>query len=653
MSDKQLSHNPRKIILVGNPNVGKSVLFNSLTGAYTTVSNYPGTSVEVSRGHCDIDGERYEVLDTPGMYALLPITEEERVARTILLEEDPRVVVHVLAARNIERMLPMTLQLIEAGLPVLLVVNILDEAESVGMTIDIPLLQEKLGIPVVGAALGRRRGLVEIRAAIAAFDPLHRARFAYAADLERDIARVATLLHGHYRLDRRALALLLLQKDEEIHQRVLAVEEERRAAIDNVVKDIVFERRVDLHLRISLERKRVCKGLLDGVVSQRQGQGPTLGERLSGWTMNPWTGVPLLLVVLYFGLYQFVGGFGAGTIVDLFEGSLFEEIVNPWVIDLGARYLPWNWLYELLVGEYGIFTLGVRYAVAIVLPIVGTFFIAFSVIEDTGYFPRLAMLVDRLFKRIGLNGRAVIPLVLGFGCDTMATIVTRTLETVRERIIATILLALAIPCSAQLGVILGLLSEVPGSLLVWSLTLALIFLFIGFLSARLVPGEQPMFYMEIPPLRMPQPRNVLVKTLTRMQWYFLEIFPLFILASVMLWAGKMTGALDWLVRAMSPVMLALGLPTEVSTAFIFGFFRRDFGAAGLYDLQTAGLLNPVQLTVAAVTLTLFVPCVAQFLVMFKERGGKVATGIFVFVTLLAFSVGWGLNRLLLFTGVLS
>ncbi|MDX9709301.1 MAG: ferrous iron transport protein B [Trichloromonas sp.] len=653
MSETQLSHGQRKIILAGNPNVGKSVLFNSLTGAYTTVSNYPGTSVEVSRGHCDIDGERYEVLDTPGMYALLPLTEEERVARTILLEEDPRVVVHVLAARNIERMLPMTLQLIEAGLPVLLVVNILDEAESVGMTIDIPLLQEKLGIPVVGAALGRRRGLAEIRAAIAAFDPLRRARFAYAADLERDIARVAMLLHGDYRLDRRALALLLLQKDEEIHQRVLAVEEERREAIDNVVKDIVFERRVDLHLRISLERKRVCKGLLDGVVSQRQGGGPTLSERLSGWTMNPWTGVPLLLAVLYFGLYQFVGGFGAGTIVDLFEGHLFEEIINPWVVGLGARYLPWNWLYELLVGEYGIFTLGVRYAVAIVLPIVGTFFIAFSVIEDTGYFPRLAMLVDRLFKRIGLNGRAVIPLVLGFGCDTMATIVTRTLETVRERIIATILLALAIPCSAQLGVILGLLSEVPGSLLVWSLTLAAIFLFIGFLSARLVPGERPMFYMEIPPLRMPQPRNVLVKTLTRMQWYFLEIFPLFILASVMLWAGKMTGALDWLVRAMSPVMLALGLPTEVSAAFIFGFFRRDFGAAGLYDLQTAGLLNPVQLTVAAVTLTLFVPCVAQFLVMFKERGGKVASGIFVFVTLLAFSVGWGLNQLLLFTGVLS
>jgi ferrous iron transport protein B len=295
----------------------------------------------------------------------------------------------------------------------------------------------------------------------------------------------------------------------------------------------------------------------------------------------------------------------------------------------------------------------VRYAVALVLPIVGTFFLAFSIIEDTGYFPRLALLVDRIFKRIGLNGRAVIPIVLGFGCDTMATVVTRTLESVRERIIATVLLALAIPCSAQLGVILGLLAGTPGTLLVWTVCIVLIFLLIGFLAARLVPGEKPMFYMEIPPLRLPQLRNVLVKTLTRMQWYFLEIFPLFIIASVLLWAGKLTGALEALVRGMTPAMHALGLPSEASAAFIFGFFRRDFGAAGLYDLQTNGLLNPVQLTVAAVTLTLFVPCVAQFLMMKKERGWKVSLLIFFFVTTFAFAAGWLLNKFLLVTEVLA
>ncbi len=644
---------PHRIILVGNPNVGKSVLFNALTGAYTTVSNYPGTSVEVSHGFADIDGTRYEVLDTPGMYSLLPISEEEAVARRILLDGGGGVVVHVVDARNLERMLPMTLQLVEAGLPVMLVINIMDEAERIGMRIDIPLLQEKLGIPVIGATMARKRGLSEIRAAIAAFDFTRRAVFGYAPDLERDILRIASQLNGSYSLDRRALSLLLMARDEEVLERVRAAEGEGFESLEEALRDLAFERRADLHLRISLERRRVCRGLLEGVIKEQPRAGLPFAERLSAWTVNPWTGVPLLLLVLYFGLYQFVGGFGAGTIVDFLEGSLFEEIINPWFVTAGERYLPWYWLSELLVGEYGILTLGVRYAVALVLPIVGTFFVAFSIIEDTGYFPRLALLVDRIFKHIGLNGRAVIPMVLGFGCDTMATMVTRTLETARERIIATVLLALAIPCSAQLGVILGLLSGVPGALVVWALCILLVFLVIGLLAAQVVPGERPMFYMELPPLRLPQGRNVLVKTLTRMHWYFLEIFPLFILASVLLWAGKMTGVLDSLVRLLDPAMVALGLPSEAAAAFIFGFFRRDFGAAGLYDLQTAGLLSPVQLTVSAVTMTLFVPCVAQFLMMKKERGWKVSLGIFLFVSLLAFATGWALNLFLLATGILS
>lgn len=643
----------KKIILVGNPNVGKSVVFNTLTGSYTTVSNYPGTSVEVSRGHCEIAGENYQVLDTPGMYSMLPITEEERVARRILLEESPYVVLHVIDARNLERMLPMTLQLIEAGLPVVLLINIMDEAERVGMHVDVALLQEKLQIPVVGGAMGRaKRGLWELRDAIRDFK-VSKATFNYATDLEKDIHGISSLMQGDYTLDRRSLTLMLLQRDEEIAERVKDREGARYESIEKAVNDTIFDRRVDLHLRISLERKRVCKGLLDGVITQQEGDRQTFADRLSNWTMNPWTGIPLLLIVLYMGLYQFVGGFGAGTIVDFLEGTLFEEYLNPWVIGLCNQYIPWYWLNELLVGEYGLFTLGVRYAVAIILPIVGTFFIAFAVIEDSGYFPRLAMLVDRVFKKIGLNGRAVIPMVLGFGCDTMATVVTRTLESTRERIIATLLLALAIPCSAQMGVILGLLSGVPGALMAWMVSMIGVFLLVGLLAAMVVPGERPMFYMEIPPMRLPQLQNVMIKTLTRMQWYFMEIFPLFMIASVLLVAGKLTGALEWLVGMFNPVMRLLGLPNEASAAFIFGFFRRDFGAAGLYDLQTEGLLDPVQLTVAAVTLTLFVPCVAQFLVMQKERGWKTSLAIFFLVTGMAFAVGWSLNKFLLMTGLLA
>ncbi|MEZ4600439.1 MAG: ferrous iron transport protein B [Syntrophotaleaceae bacterium] len=649
-SENIVDESRNTIILVGNPNVGKSVLFNVLTGTYTVVSNYPGTSVAVSRGHCEIDGTRFEILDTPGMYSIMPITEEERVAREMLLLEKPHAVIHVVDARNIERMLPMTLQLIEAGLPVILLVNIIDEAERIGMKIDIGLLQEKLGIPVIGGAMRSKRGLPEVRQAIAAYSPAKKAVFGYSADLDRDIDKVASALGGRYALSRRALALLLLQKDEEILQLVRCTEGENFALVEQSVNQTVFERRLDLHLRISLERKRVCKGVLDGVIQQPQERRKNFADRLSAWTINPWTGFPLLLLVLYFGIYQFVGQFGAGTLVNFFEGILFENYLNPWAIALVERATSWYWLRELLVGEYGLFTLGVRYAVALVLPIVGTFFLTFSIIEDVGYFPRLAMLVDRIFKKIGLNGRAVIPMVLGFGCDTMATMVTRTLETVRERIIVTLLLALAVPCSAQLGVILGLLSGVPLALLIWGFCIALVFLAVGFLSARLMPGEQPMFYMELPPLRLPQFHNVMIKTLSRMQWYFLEIFPLFIIASVLLWAGKMTGALNWVVAGMTPLVRSLGLPAEVSAAFIFGFFRRDFGAAGLFDLHSSGLLSSLQLTVAAVTMTLFVPCIAQFLMMKKERGWKVALSIFLFVSLLAFSVGWLLNRLLSVTG---
>ncbi len=643
----------RKVALVGNPNVGKSVLFNALTGAYVTVSNYPGTSVEVSRGSATIDGVKCEIIDTPGMYAILPITEEERVAREILLNESPDLIIHVIDARNLERMLTMTLQLIEAGLPVLLVVNIMDEAERMGIGIDIGLLSEKLGIPVIGAATAKKRGVVEIRRAIISHDSKRHAVFGYSRRLEKDIDEIASALNGEYHLSTKSLALLLLQGDDEVAALVNASEGAQAVSVAEKVKAKRFERRESFHMDLSMERKGIVHGLLDGVITFPDKRRVTMAERLSTLCVRPLTGVPILLVVLYFGLYKFVGGFGAGTLVDLLEKKLFEGFISPWAITAVKAIVPWEIIQELIVGEYGIITLGLRYAVGIILPIVATFFLFFSILEDSGYFPRLALLVDRIFKKIGLTGRAVIPMVLGFGCDTMATMVTRTLETVRERIIATLLLALAIPCSAQLGVILALLSKAPGALLVWSVCLLLIFLVVGFLTARLMPGETPMFYMELPPMRLPQFSNILTKTYTRMQWYFMEILPLFILASVLLWLGKITHFFETAVDAMSPLMAALGLPREVAVAFIFGFFRRDYGAAGLYDLQTKGGLDARQLTVAAVTLTLFIPCVAQFLIMKKERGWKVATTIGLFVSGFAFGSGWMLNKFLLVTGILS
>jgi ferrous iron transport protein B len=648
-SDEQV----RRVALVGNPNVGKSVLFNALTGAYVTVSNYPGTSVEVSRGNAVIGGGTWQVIDTPGMYSIHTITEEERVAREILLKETPDVVLHVLDARNLERMLAMTIQLIEADLPVVLVVNILDEAERMGLSIDLELLRQRLGIPVIGAATARKRGLDDIRSAVAGYVRATANDFSYSRLLEYDIAQVTQHMSGSYIMSPKSLALLLLQQDEEITALFREWDRDGYAELVEKVREITFERRESFHMDLSMERKEIVRKLIKDVVVAPEKRVVTMGERISTLAVRPLTGIPLLLIVLYFGLYKFVGEFGAGTVVDLLEKQIFVEMVNPWITAVVKGLIPWEIVQELFVGEYGIITLGIRYAVGIILPIVATFFIFFSFLEDTGYFPRLALLVDRLFKYIGLTGRAVIPMVLGFGCDTMATMVTRTLETKRERVIATLLLALAIPCSAQLGVIIGLLSKAQGALMVWGVCMLLLFIVVGLLASKVMPGEAPMFYMELPPMRLPQLGNVLTKTYTRMQWYFMEILPLFILASVLLWLGKVTGFFEKMIAAMTPVMASIGLPKETAVAFIFGFFRRDYGAAGLYDLQTKGLMDARQLTVAAVTLTLFIPCVAQFLVMKNERGWKTATSIGVFVSLFAYASGFLLNKFLLVTGLLA
>jgi ferrous iron transport protein B len=397
--------------------------------------------------------------------------------------------------------------------------------------------------------------------------------------------------------------------------------------------------------RVAFERQQVARELLEDVLWQTKPARPQVGERLGRWLSRPLTGIPILLAVLWLGLYQFVGVFGAGTLVDLIEGPLFEARVNPLLERLFAG-IPWDAVRSLFVGDYGMLTLGLRYAVAIILPVVGTFFLFFSLLEDSGYFPRLALLVDRTFKRIGLSGRAVIPIVLGFACDTMATMVTRTLETKRERVLSTLLLALAIPCSAQLGVILAILSGHPKALFVWFLSLLATFVAVGWLSARLLPGEKASFHMELPPMRIPRPGNVLLKTYSRMQWYFLEVLPLFLAASLILWALEVTALLGRVVAGLTPIVGLLGLPPETATVFLLGFFRRDYGAAGLFDLNQAGVLDVVNLTVAAVTLTLFVPCIAQFLMMVRERGWRTAWGMFALVTPIAFGAGFVLNVLL-------
>lgn len=468
--------------------------------------------------------------------------------------------------------------------------------------------------------------------------------------LEIAVERIERLLSDEYTFSPRAVALLLLQEDQEIKDLVKEKQPEVAGKIQEITEAFKRPYRHPVEYEVALRRKEEVDHIIGKVVKVREGRNE-LSEKVSRLMMNPLTGLPLLVLILYFGLYKFVGDFGAGTVVGFIEGHIFQHHINPFLSKVVSSFLPWPVLQDLVIGEYGVLTLGFRYAVALILPIVTFFFIMFAVIEDTGYLPRLAMLIDRIFKRIGLSGRAVIPMVLGFGCATMATMVTRTLPTKRERIISTLLLSLAVPCSAQLGIIMALLSGRPHAMVLWGGVIAGVFLLVGYLTAKLLPGEKPSFYIELPPLRFPNVANVLAKTYLRVKWYFLEVLPFFLLASVFIWLGKLTHLFDLIVAGLRWPVRVIGLPEETAQVFLFGFFRRDYGAAGLYDLNSQGALTGVQLVVGCVALTLFLPCIAQFLMTVKERGWKTGVGISFFVLGLSFGIAFVLNLALTIAGV--
>jgi ferrous iron transport protein B len=356
--------------------------------------------------------------------------------------------------------------------------------------------------------------------------------------------------------------------------------------------------------------------------------GSALARRIGAWSTDPVKGIPVLLLVLA-AAYFFVGVFGAKTLVDFLENTVFYDHVVPWteallrfVVPAGAVQeflvgppgLPFRETGGFIIGRYGLVSMGLAYGMAIVLPIVATFFLSFSVLEDSGYLPRLAVMVNRVFKWMGLNGKAVLPMVLGLGCDTMATMTARIMETRKERVIVTLLLALAVPCSAQIAVIFAMLQGLSFAASLWfSAVIVLVLFLVGWLAARVIPGRGSDF----------------------------------VLGTLLLWVLDRTHMLGLVERAASPVVVdILQLPEQAASAFILGFLRRDYAAAGLFQIYqpylstgTMTRVMEIQVTVALVTVTLFIPCIANFFMILKERGWRTGLAIAAFV--LPFSVGVG------------
>jgi ferrous iron transport protein B len=728
----------KKIVLVGNPNVGKSVIFRLLTGSYVLVSNFPGTTVEVSRGRMQLAEHTYEVVDTPGINSLIPQSEDERVACEILLREKPDVIVQVADAKNLRRTLLITSQLVEFNVPMVLALNMIDEAEDRGIEIDSQGLSTLFSIPVVETiaifAKGRRQLLNAIQNAQNPQNPLNSLygqetviqkskgltppallsiEWLYEGNRElvqtiaecqgSEFARLIEWQESHASAKSKPAKEISELRNRLLDRSVAAFKKKRRRrlleesggfkkfwlytlivgllifawneigsvlhlptpftvmlhAVGNwfdavfsadsssgsLVHSILLYKSPDRHFEYGLIPETIHFLLLIAPVIVPLGillsRSHKFAHELGILSRRALTGIPILLGVMLL-LYEFVGYTGAQTLVGLMENVLFGQYVIPFL----HKLIPAGFFSEFLIGKYGLISMGLTYAIGIVLPVVGTFFIAFSLLEDSGYIPRLSILSDRLMRIMGLNGKAVLPMVLGFGCGTMATMSTRILSSKRERFIAILLLALGIPCSAQLGVMLGIAA---GLSIKATLTIIVVvasqLILVGYLSARLIRGKPSEFIFEIPPIRVPQLKNVWFKTWYRVQWYLREAVPLFLIGTLVLFVFdnlRLLGRsmLAWIQTALEPVLEAmLHLPSQVAGIFILGFLRRDYGAAGLYDMTRKGLLTGQQVVVSMIVITLFVPCLASFLMIIKEQGLKRALAITGFIVPFAIGVG--------------
>ncbi len=743
-----------QITLVGNANVGKSVIFGLITGKYVIVSNYPGTTVEVSKGVCKGVNSSIEVVDTPGVNSLIPLSEDERVTRDIIIEDKEKVVIQVADSKNLKRALVITSQLAELNQKVILDMNMWDESLDRGLVIDTGKLKQRLGIPVVKTVATQKMGINSlINSTGQASVP--KLEIDYGVEIENGISNIESVFKKNDLKESRGIALMFLAEDETLdkflttklkntsYQEIIeerrtlsnkfneplnyVISKKRAKVIDTIADDIIkpvtlksesnpILRNLFLYLimpfitflvgfkimellQFSISKLGSGSHLVELVTNLTGGavtaigigwylykkesrSRSTISEILGNLTMHPVIAFPLLIVILWL-TYKVVGEFGAGACVDFIESKIFGDAsepsggidlyisipftniryditninfqgINYYLGQLASKVMSRdNIIYELFLNDQsGLIRVGLTYSIAIVFPIVGFFFLIFGLMEDSGYLPRLAIMVDRILKKIGLNGKAVLPLVLGLGCATMATLTTRILDTRKERTISILLLALAIPCSAQLGVIASVLGSVSGYyFLIYIVVIFMQLLFVGYLASKTLKGKPPDFMIEMPPFRLPKLGNVIVKTAYRIQWFMKEAIPLFVLGTLILFIISKLGLLRILEKIGEPVVSGvLGLPPSTAKGFILGFLRRDYGAVSIFkELERSsgtGSINPNQLLVSLVVITLFVPCLANFFVMAKEQGSKNAFLMVAFILPYAILVG-GILRLIL------
>ncbi|MBN1897773.1 MAG: ferrous iron transporter B [Spirochaetes bacterium] len=566
----------KRIVLMGNPNVGKSVIFSRLTGVNVIASNYTGTTVEYTKGYIRKENEKSELIDAPGTYSLKATNRAEEVAVKIFHSSD--LVINVLDATNLERNLNLTLQLLKSGKPVIVVLNFWDEVKHIGISINVDRLEKIIGVPVVTTCALTGEGIKNL------FSRIDQAK-----------ARSYTFR-----------------------------ENQRWSKVGHIIQNVQ---------RISHRHH-------------------TVWERVLDLTIKPMTGLPLsiLVLILSFAVIRFIG---ESLITYLFE-PFFEKIYGPLILKLSSLLKP-GMIHDILIGRLingridfveslGLLTTGLFVPFAMVLPYIFAFYLILSFLEDSGYLPRLAVLVDNFMHRLGLHGLSIIPMILGLGCNVPGALATRILETKKERFIAATVMAICVPCTAQIAMVMGLVGQygVKGIGVVF-FTLFIVGFVLGVIMNKLIKGESPEIFLEIPPYRIPYWKGLLKKLWMRIKGFLSEAVPYVIVGVFIINMLYVLGVISFLGKLSEPVIKGvLGLPKESVGALVIGFLRKDVAVGMLAPLG----MSLKQLVIASVILTMYFPCVATFTVLVKELGildMAKATAVMILSTLI---VGGILNLIL-------
>ncbi|MBF0553949.1 MAG: ferrous iron transporter B [Nitrospirae bacterium] len=633
---------PKKVIITGLPNSGKSQIFNNLTGEYSIVANYPLSTICVKHGQFRMGDEQYEVYDTPGLYCLFIHSEDELVVRDLIFKEKPDVLLLCIDANLLKQSLALAADLIELQIPMVISINAIDETSKKGIWIDSDTLSQITGVPVIESIAIKGIGTNRLKSGIQTAR-VGKLNIHYGDIMARGISTVEALLPEALPYKQKT-AILSLLNDPFLNQYLIDnVPEEQLQKIHDAVGDVQEYFKGNIARTINHNRAEWVDSVTDKIIKRQVAFDGRVSETIARMCRSVVFGVPILMGIIVITYFLVVT---VANLITSWMEKIFWLPVKEW-IDTFVIYPFWK---DFFIGSYGVLELGVAGAILTVLPILSVYFILYNILEDVGYIPNLSVLSKRVFDKIGLSGASIMPMVLGFGCKTMATLTAKTLTSPKERYITIFLIAFALPCAPQIGLNMGLLGRVGITAFIIAFSvLAAIEAVTGLILNKIIrDDDKDCFIQALPAIRMPNLKAVVKKTYYRLFWFLEEALPAFMYAAITMFTLDRTGLLKITKVFLQPIVEGfLGLPTEMVDALILVIARREAAASLIIKMSDNGHLNFVQSIVAVVLTTMFVPCLAHIGIIVKHQGWKSTVFMVSVMTFTSVIIAGVLNRVLL------